>query len=262
MGSRQQHTRHVTAQARCAWLAMALAGVLAATGRAAELVTLHSGFTITCIAREQISQGTVRLYLPAADHSQQGGDATNYMDVPMSAVARVEAAADSATEAQVPAPKATKTVPSARSSVQPSIEALLQRSGASHNVNAALLSSVVHAESGGNAHAVSRAGARGLMQLMPGTAAELGVHDSFAPADNLDGGSNYLDRLLTRYHDNVVLALAAYNAGPAAVDRYRGVPPFRETQLYVARVLREFNRLVVARAAAPATASVLPTAGR
>src|SRR5258708_18694799 len=112
-----------------------------------------------------------------------------------------------------------------------------------------LLASVVKAESGGNAHAVSRTGARGLMQLMPGTAADLGVADSFRPEQNVRGGSTYLDELLTRYHDNLALALAAYNAGPAAVDKYHGIPPYHETKLYVARVIHEFNRRVKAREA-------------
>jgi soluble lytic murein transglycosylase-like protein len=110
-----------------------------------------------------------------------------------------------------------------------------------------LLASLVKAESGGNAHAVSRTGARGLMQLMPGTAAELGVLDSFEPRQNVSGGTTYLDALLVYYHDNLALALAAYNAGPAAVDKYHGIPPYRETRAYVARVIHEFNRRVHAR---------------
>ena len=112
-----------------------------------------------------------------------------------------------------------------------------------------LLASVVKAESGGNARARSHAGAQGLMQLMPGTASDLGVEDSFKPDQNVRGGSTYLDELLVRYRDNLALALAAYNAGPAAVDKYRGIPPYRETQAYVARVIHEFNRRVRAREA-------------
>ena len=118
---------------------------------------------------------------------------------------------------------------------------MLEHAGVAHNIDAALLASVVHAESGGHTRAISRTGAQGLMQLMPGTASAVGVQDTFIAAQNVEGGTRYLDQMLTRYHNNIALALAAYNAGPAAVDRYRGVPPFRETRLYVARVIREFN---------------------
>ena len=124
---------------------------------------------------------------------------------------------------------------------------MLARAGTAHNLDIDLLASVVKAESDGNARAVSRAGAKGLMQLMPSTAAGLGVKDSFQPEQNVRGGSAYLDALLIRYHDNLALALAAYNAGPEAVDRYHGIPPYRETHAYVARVIHEFNRRVLAR---------------
>ena len=94
---------------------------------------------------------------------------------------------------------------------------------------------------------------------MPKTAAELGVNDSFQPDQNVSGGSAYLDALLTRYGDNLALALAAYNAGPAAVDKYHGIPPYRETRAYVARVIHEFNRRVLAREAqARRAATFLP----
>jgi soluble lytic murein transglycosylase-like protein len=131
---------------------------------------------------------------------------------------------------------------------------LLTRAGGRHNIDADLLAAVVHAESNGNARAVSRAGAQGLMQLMPSTASDLGVTNAFAPEQNIGGGTAYLDVLLTRYKDNIALALAAYNAGPAAVDRYHGIPPFAETRAYVARVIREFNRR---KAAASAASSIL-----
>jgi soluble lytic murein transglycosylase-like protein len=126
---------------------------------------------------------------------------------------------------------------------------MLDQAGHEHNLDVDLLASLVKAESGGNASAVSRAGARGLMQLMPATAADLGVQDSFKPDQNVRGGSSYLDALLIRYRDNLALALAAYNAGPAAVDKYRGIPPYHETRAYVARVIHEFNSRVLAREA-------------
>jgi soluble lytic murein transglycosylase-like protein len=126
---------------------------------------------------------------------------------------------------------------------------MLAEAGQQHNLDADLLASVVKAESNGNSRAVSRAGARGLMQLMPKTAAEEGVDDSFRPDQNVRGGSAYLNELLVRYNDNIALALAAYNAGPAAVDKYHGIPPYHETRAYVARVIHEFNRRVLAREA-------------
>jgi soluble lytic murein transglycosylase-like protein len=126
---------------------------------------------------------------------------------------------------------------------------MLSKAGQAHNLDVDLLASLVKAESNGNAHAISRAGAEGLMQLMPGTARDLGVADSFKPEENVRGGAVYLDALLIRYHDNLALALAAYNAGPEAVARYNGIPPYRETQAYVARVIHEFNRRVLAREA-------------
>ena len=123
---------------------------------------------------------------------------------------------------------------------------MLARAGALHNIETDLLASVVKAESNGNARAVSRAGAEGLMQLMPGTASQLGVRNTFAPEQNIGGGTAYLDALLMRYHNDIKLAVAAYNAGPAAVDRYHGVPPYAETRAYVIRVISEFNRLKLA----------------
>ena len=106
-----------------------------------------------------------------------------------------------------------------------------------NGVSAALISSVIAVESGGNPSAVSSKGAAGLMQLMPGTASQYGVADRFDPYQNVDGGSRYLADLLARYHRNVKMALAAYNAGPGAVDAAGGIPPYSETRSYVARVM-------------------------
>lgn len=99
-----------------------------------------------------------------------------------------------------------------------------------------LVRAVVNTESRGNPYAVSRAGAQGLMQLMPSTQALYGVCDPFDPAANVDGGTRYLHDLLRRYHNNTQLALAAYNAGPGAVTFYHGIPPFAETRSYLARI--------------------------
>jgi soluble lytic murein transglycosylase-like protein len=106
-----------------------------------------------------------------------------------------------------------------------------------HGVNPTLVEAVIRAESAFNPWAVSRKGARGLMQLMPQTASALGVRNSFDPRQNIDGGVRHLRYLLDRYPGNVALALAAYNAGETAVDYYRGIPPYAETQQYVQRIL-------------------------
>jgi soluble lytic murein transglycosylase-like protein len=111
-----------------------------------------------------------------------------------------------------------------------------------YNMPEALVRSIVKAESNGNARAVSPKGAIGLMQLMPGTARDLGA-DPMNPEQNVDAGTRYLKNLLARYEDKddqVARAVAAYNAGPGAVDRYKGVPPYRETQTYVRRVLNNY----------------------
>jgi hypothetical protein len=104
-------------------------------------------------------------------------------------------------------------------------------------VSEQLISALIRVESAFNARAVSHKGARGLMQLMPGTAAMLGVQDSFDPRQNIDGGVRHLRGLMDRFGGDLALALAAYNAGENAVLRYRGIPPYPETQSYVTRVM-------------------------
>jgi soluble lytic murein transglycosylase-like protein len=106
-----------------------------------------------------------------------------------------------------------------------------------HGVEASLLKAVAQAESNFSPTAVSHAGAKGMMQLMDATAQSLGVADVFDPVQNLEGGAKFLRQMLNRYNGNEALALAAYNAGPGAVDKWGGVPPYQETQTYVPRIL-------------------------
>ncbi len=110
-----------------------------------------------------------------------------------------------------------------------------------HGLDPGLVLAVVSVESAFRPEAVSRKGAQGLMQLMPATAASLGVKDAFDPVENLDGGSRHLGSLLTLYGGDLVNALAAYNAGAGAVARHRGVPPYRETRAYVKKVLERYE---------------------
>ncbi|MEO6909707.1 MAG: lytic transglycosylase domain-containing protein [Edaphobacter sp.] len=209
--------------------------------QAAEHVTLRNGFELNCVRRESIGD-KVRLYLSEKNSaaSDPAREDANYLEVARNAIVRVETVADM--PQTVAAMKAPASMAEAAAPTATEIHEMLAHSGAAHHIDTDLLASVMKAESGGRIRAVSRTGARGLMQLMPKTASEMGVQDAFRPEQNIAGGTAYLDELLNRYRDNIALALAAYNAGPGAVDRYHGMPPYRETQEYVARVIREFNR--------------------
>jgi soluble lytic murein transglycosylase-like protein len=227
---------------RALFATLAALVVLGSSARAAELFTLRNGFEIRCDHHAQVEERT-RLYLSASED--------NYIEFVPEEIAAFEMVPDLPAPPELK-PAAPGSSPKAGAEGRLStadLGEMLTKAGHEHNVDVDLLASLVKAESGGNAHAVSPAGARGLMQLMPGTAKNLGVEDSFKPDQNVRGGSAYLDALLTRYHDSMALALAAYNAGPEAVDRYNGIPPYRETRAYVARVIHEFNRRVLARQA-------------
>lgn len=120
-------------------------------------------------------------------------------------------------------------------------DSLIEEAADRHGVDPRLVKSLIKVESNFDPHAVSHAGAKGLMQLMDGTAAELGVTNSFDVAQNIDGGVSYLAQQLQRFRGDEKLALAAYNAGPGAVQRHGGIPPIAETQAYVQRVLSYYQ---------------------
>jgi len=190
-----------------------------------ELAVLHNGFSIRHEKSEIV--GTVtRLYLSA--------DRTGYVDIPTSEIDRFEK--DLAPPVLAPAIKVA--VPERPQTLNEVIDTIGDR----HHIDPDLINSVIHAESGFNARAVSPKGAQGLMQLMPHTASQLGVANAFDPKSNVEGGTRYLRELLERYNFDLVKALAAYNAGPHRVEQYRGVPPYYETRAYVASIIRDFNR--------------------
>ncbi len=189
--------------------------------RAADVAVLSNGFTIRHERREVL--GTVtRLYVNSKDSS--------FVDVPTSDIVNFE---KDLTPAPAIAPIAANSQP---------LPDLVNDISGRHHLDPDLINSVIHAESNFNPHAVSRKGAQGLMQLMPQTASQLGVQNSFDASANVEGGTRYLRELLERYNFDLVKALAAYNAGPQRVEQYRGVPPYYETHAYVARIIRDFNR--------------------
>ncbi|MGO9863096.1 MAG: lytic transglycosylase domain-containing protein [Terriglobales bacterium] len=192
---------------------------------------LRNGFSIRHDHR-QVMGTTTRLFFPADDSS--------FTDVPTDEITGYER------DVSLPVPADSLAGVSIAAPTEPTRSALplnevVDTASATFHLDPDLVNSVIHAESGFNPHAVSPKGARGLMQLMPSTANQLGVSNVFDPQANVTGGSRYLRELLERYNFDLLKALAAYNAGPERVEQYRGIPPFRETRAYVARVVHEYN---------------------
>ncbi len=216
------------------WMAAAVWMTVSLCAGAEELATLSNGFTMRC-DHHALVDGQVRLYL---SHGEE-----NYIALEPKELAAFTPLPDAPPKAVAAAVAKPRTDGKLS---RTDLHEMLAEAGEAHNLDVDLLASVVQAESGGRVRATSPAGAQGLMQLIPSTAHAMGVQNSLEPEQNVRGGTRYLDELLTRYHENLALALAAYNAGPAAVDKYHGVPPYHETRVYVARVIHAFNRRVLA----------------
>jgi len=216
------------------------------------VAVLKNGFSVRHERRVVVGDVT-RLYVTA--------DGASFVDVPTAEIEHFEAAPESkspllAKDAGNGAPGAS-VIPGApvfaRSNPVDLNEVVSTASG-HYRLDPDLVTSVIKAESGFNVRAVSRKGAQGLMQLMPGTASQLGVPNAFDPQENVEGGAKYLRELLERYNFDLVKALAAYNAGPQRVEQFGGVPPYYETRAYVARVVRDFNKKKAAQRKSSASA--------
>lgn len=223
--------------------AIAIFAMTALPCLASDLAVLKNGFTITHERREPLGAVT-RLYITA--------DGSSFVDVATAEIDHFEAAPDPPKPAIPPFAKnakdgapnvvSTSTASGFPAAAATNLNEVVNDASSRYRLDPDLVNSVIKAESGFNVRAVSPKGAQGLMQLMPGTAAQLGVPNTFDAQQNVEGGTRYLRELLERYNFDLVKALAAYNAGPQRVEQYKGVPPYYETRAYVARIVKDFNK--------------------
>ena len=210
-----------------------------------EVAVLKNGFSIKHERHEIVGELT-RLYVSA--------DGSSFVDVPTAEIEHFETAPEEPSISPASA-KNTKdglrTIGSGRPGAFPArpvtdLSQVVNEASGRYRLDPDLVNSVIKAESGFNVRAVSPKGAQGLMQLMPGTASQLGVPNAFDAQANVEGGTRYLRELLEKYNFDLVKALAAYNAGPQRVEKFGGVPPYYETRAYVARIVKDFNKKKIA----------------
>ncbi|WJY28928.1 MULTISPECIES: lytic transglycosylase domain-containing protein [Sporosarcina] len=181
-----------------------------------------SSFSATALGSLQSPTGTLPFSFSPAPSVQSPADAVQLID-------------------RASASRPPLAYPGGSSRLDTAYSPLIDKAAKRHNVPSALIAAVIKQESGFNKDVVSYAGARGLMQLMPGTARFLGVQDASDPEQNIMGGAKYLRQMLDQFDGDLTLSLAAYNAGPGNVRKYGGVPPFRETQNYVTKVMHNYE---------------------
>ena len=223
---------------------------------AAQVAVLRNGFSIRFERKEQ-NGNSVRLYT-----------GTGFVDIATDQIASFEVeetplpdpqpAPQPAVQPQ-PQPVATVIQPAAPATTQNvDIDQVVREASNRNRIDPDFVSSVIKAESDFKIRAVSKKGAQGLMQLMPGTAAQLGVTDPFDPKANIEAGTAHLGALLDLYHDDPIKALAAYNAGAHRVKQYNGVPPYAETRAYVRKIVHDYNNKKRAQMKAAAVTAKTP----
>jgi soluble lytic murein transglycosylase-like protein len=211
---------------------------------AGQIAILRNGFTIHFDHKEQNGSST-RLYT-----------GTGYLDIASDQIASYDVDETPVTPEPQPAPQPVALTTTQPSAAQPAavasqtpakaaqnmdLEQVVREASSKNRLDPDFVSSVIRAESNFKTHAVSKKGAQGLMQLMPATAAQLGVADAFDPRANVEAGTAHLSALLDLYNNDPIRALAAYNAGAHRVKQYHGVPPYRETRDYINKIVRDFN---------------------
>jgi soluble lytic murein transglycosylase-like protein len=219
-------------------IAMCLIALGLACGAAfsAELLELRNGFLVHVHHREKRGNVT-RLYLDSGSE--------NFVDVKEDQIVRSE---EEPVPVPAPPPPVEEPAAAPKSDHVPTLQEIVLSACSRYGIDPDIIYSLIRAESDFDPKAVSRKGALGLMQLMPKTAAQLGVQNPMDAAANIEGGTRYLQNLLQQYHYDLTKALAAYNAGPERVDQYHGVPPYRETITYINRIVRDLYARKIERA--------------
>jgi soluble lytic murein transglycosylase-like protein len=238
----------------------AVLGLAQLSAFAGQIAVLRNGFTIHFDHKEQSGSST-RLYT-----------GTGYLDIASDQIASFDVDETPVTPEPQPAPQPAALTDTQPSAAQPAavasqtpakaaqnvdLDQVVREASSKNRLDPDFVASVIRAESNFKTHAVSKKGAQGLMQLMPATAAQLGVADAFDPRANVEAGTAHLSALLDLYNNDPVRALAAYNAGAHRVKQYHGVPPYRETRDYINKIVRDFNakKRAQMKAAAAANAS-------
>lgn len=225
------------------WKLITVVAVLALAQLSAfggEVCVLKNGFSIS-FQRKEVTAENTRLFTGKGFVDVANDQIESFQVDETPVIPEPPPATPTATQAAAQPVTPSQTVTPNKAMSAAELDQVVRDAANKNRLDPDFVSSVIKAESNFKTHAISKKGAQGLMQLMPDTAAQLGVTDAFDPKANVEAGTAYLNSLLNLYHDDPIKALAAYNAGAFRVKQYNGVPPYRETRAYVSKIVRDFN---------------------